>query len=87
MVVAPLRAGVENRHMLEELRHIFPVPSHRPRYWRHVPRAQAGQEVPASARPKSSVGVITCTSSLTRSPQSLMPLGLPLRTRKTMVEV
>jgi len=36
---------------------------------------------------KPSVQVITATPGLSRSSQSLMPFGLPLRTRKTMVEV
>ena len=32
-------------------------------------------------------GVITETPGFTRSSQSLMPFGLPLRTRNTMVDV
>jgi hypothetical protein len=46
-----------------------------------------GEVVPARAPEVLGFGVMTETPGFTRSFQSRMPFGLPLRTRKTTVEV
>ena len=81
------RAGVEHRHVpvqrRDELPRLGVVAARLP--LRVLPGRQV---VPArAARRLRDSGVITATPGLTRSLQSLMPFGLPLRTRNTIVDV
>ncbi len=86
VTVEPRASGIEDGHMLEKLSDEFLrlglvavilLQCIGPR----------GEVVPAGAAGGLRVRRDHLDVSFTRSGQSLMPLGLPLRTRKTMVEV
>ena len=80
------RAGIEHRNILvergDELAG-FGLAAAR-LLERVTPRREEFQRAPPEVL---GLGVTTETPGFTRSSQSLMPLGLPLRTRNTMVEV
>jgi hypothetical protein len=80
------RAGVQYRHILEQFGHkLFGLNIIAARLMQGI--GPGRQIVPAGAAGRFRVRVMTETPGFTGSPQFLIFFGLPLRTRKTMVEV
>ena len=81
------RAGIEHRNIFIELASRTPAPYFRRHCFSSARSPKRPDNVQRAPPELLGFGVITPTPGLTRSSQSLMCLGLPLRTRNTMVEV